>query len=218
MFTTKELYIFLNISRPVRLELMARAASVLLPKRASRPQVTAARSDRFSRIMSGGFRSRNERAAGRFQKLNRPSLSDRPLLQKVLSFEHYRRELIGETVASSRVAEEVDLIELIRARPCLIRIDPPLDPLASMDSIDCQQRSASDPPKLFGPTPLAWPLETLVCGYKSRGDRGTLTRLYHETAERVEVDVLNGLCRYLGCTLGELLEYIPDEEAKGAVK
>ena len=43
-------------------------------------------------------------------------------------------------------------------------------------------------------------------------NRGTLTRLYHETAERVELDVLDGLCRYLGCTLGELLEYVPYEE------
>ncbi|WP_217995297.1 helix-turn-helix domain-containing protein [Thauera terpenica] len=41
-------------------------------------------------------------------------------------------------------------------------------------------------------------------------NRGTLTRLYHETAERLELDVLNELCRYLDCSLGELLEYIPD--------
>lgn len=40
-------------------------------------------------------------------------------------------------------------------------------------------------------------------------NRGTLTRLYHETAERVELEVLDGLCGYLGCQIVDLLEYIP---------
>ena len=40
-------------------------------------------------------------------------------------------------------------------------------------------------------------------------NRGTLTRLYHESAERVELDVLDGLCVYLGCRLEDLLEHIP---------
>ena len=40
-------------------------------------------------------------------------------------------------------------------------------------------------------------------------NRGTLTRLYHETAERVELEVLDQLCSYLNCTLSELLEYKP---------
>lgn len=44
-------------------------------------------------------------------------------------------------------------------------------------------------------------------------NRGTLTRLYHETAERIELDVLDGLCSYLNCPLDELLEYIPDGAA-----
>ena len=43
-------------------------------------------------------------------------------------------------------------------------------------------------------------------------NRGTLTRLYYETTERYEVDVLDKLCRYFGCQLGELLEYAEDEE------
>lgn len=38
-------------------------------------------------------------------------------------------------------------------------------------------------------------------------NRGTLTRLYHETAERVELDVLDRLCVYLNCTLPDLLEF-----------
>lgn len=38
-------------------------------------------------------------------------------------------------------------------------------------------------------------------------NRGTLTRLYHETAERVELEVINQLCRYLRCGVSDLLEY-----------
>jgi len=38
-------------------------------------------------------------------------------------------------------------------------------------------------------------------------NRGTLTRLYHETAERVDLEVMDQLCRYFGCSVGELFEY-----------
>lgn len=41
-------------------------------------------------------------------------------------------------------------------------------------------------------------------------NRGTLTRLYYETVERYESEVLNTLCRYFGCSIGEFLEYVPD--------
>ena len=37
-------------------------------------------------------------------------------------------------------------------------------------------------------------------------NRGTITRLYQETAIRVEFDVLEKLCIYLECEIGELLE------------
>jgi putative transcriptional regulator len=37
-------------------------------------------------------------------------------------------------------------------------------------------------------------------------NRGTITRLYHETAERVELEVIDKLCRYLDCTIADLLE------------
>lgn len=40
-------------------------------------------------------------------------------------------------------------------------------------------------------------------------NRGTLTRLYHETAERVELDVLDTLCDYLKVDLPDLLERKP---------
>lgn len=37
--------------------------------------------------------------------------------------------------------------------------------------------------------------------------RGTLTRLYHDEADRVDLDVLARLCAALGCTIADLLEY-----------
>lgn len=43
-------------------------------------------------------------------------------------------------------------------------------------------------------------------------NRGTLTRLYQETAERVDLDVLEQLCRYLGCEVGDLLELVDDAD------
>lgn len=41
-------------------------------------------------------------------------------------------------------------------------------------------------------------------------NRGTLTRLYHETAVRVDLDVLEQLCLYLDCELHELLELVKE--------
>lgn len=43
----------------------------------------------------------------------------------------------------------------------------------------------------------------------SRGtgiNRGTVTRLYRETAIRVEFEVLEKLCRYLNCDIAKLIE------------
>lgn len=37
-------------------------------------------------------------------------------------------------------------------------------------------------------------------------NRGTITRLYQETAVRVEFDVLDQLCKYLECEIIDLLE------------
>ena len=42
-------------------------------------------------------------------------------------------------------------------------------------------------------------------------NRGTITRLYHETAVRVEFDVLEQLCVYLGCDIADLLELNTDD-------
>ena len=40
-------------------------------------------------------------------------------------------------------------------------------------------------------------------------NRGTITRLYYETASRVELDVIEELCRVLDCEVGDLFEYVP---------
>jgi putative transcriptional regulator len=45
-------------------------------------------------------------------------------------------------------------------------------------------------------------------------NRGTLTRLYYETAERVELEVLDTLCTYLNIKIEELLEHVPDAADK----
>lgn len=42
-------------------------------------------------------------------------------------------------------------------------------------------------------------------------NRGTITRLYHETAERVELEVLAMLCVYFDCGVAELLEHQPSK-------
>ncbi len=36
-------------------------------------------------------------------------------------------------------------------------------------------------------------------------NRGTLTRMYYETAERIELDVLDQLCEYFSIELHELI-------------
>ncbi|QKK04115.1 MAG: helix-turn-helix transcriptional regulator [Pseudomonadota bacterium] len=39
-------------------------------------------------------------------------------------------------------------------------------------------------------------------------NRNTVTRLYHETATRVELDQIDALCEFLDCGVGELFEYV----------
>lgn len=42
--------------------------------------------------------------------------------------------------------------------------------------------------------------------------RKTLTKLYDGDGKGIEYDTLNALCSYFGCTVGELLEFVPDEK------
>ncbi len=45
-------------------------------------------------------------------------------------------------------------------------------------------------------------------------NRGTLTRLYYETAERIELEVLDQLCGYFSIDLPELIERTPGEQIR----
>lgn len=40
--------------------------------------------------------------------------------------------------------------------------------------------------------------------------RNTVTLLYKETAERVDLDTVNRLCALFNCSVGDLFEYIPE--------
>jgi putative transcriptional regulator len=42
-------------------------------------------------------------------------------------------------------------------------------------------------------------------------NRGTLTRLYKETITRIDIEVMNSLCMYFECGIGDLFEYKPDD-------
>lgn len=44
--------------------------------------------------------------------------------------------------------------------------------------------------------------------------RNTVTNLYKDTAEMVRYDTLSALCMALNCTVGDILEYVPDEEPR----
>ncbi len=40
--------------------------------------------------------------------------------------------------------------------------------------------------------------------------RGVLSRIYQETAERLDIEVLDKLCGHFSCPLSDLMEHIPD--------
>lgn len=43
-------------------------------------------------------------------------------------------------------------------------------------------------------------------------NRNTISNLYHEKVKRIDYETLEKLCRLFNCQLGELLEYIAEEE------
>ncbi|MES9887338.1 MAG: helix-turn-helix transcriptional regulator [Candidatus Sedimenticola sp. 6PFRAG1] len=42
--------------------------------------------------------------------------------------------------------------------------------------------------------------------------RNTITLLYKETGSRIELDAISKLCRLFSCEVGDLLEYVADED------
>lgn len=43
--------------------------------------------------------------------------------------------------------------------------------------------------------------------------RNTVASLYRETSVRIDLDTLSAICRHYQCNVGDLLEYVSDEEA-----
>jgi putative transcriptional regulator len=48
--------------------------------------------------------------------------------------------------------------------------------------------------------------------------KNALNRLAESKTGRIEFATLDKLCRYFECTLGDLLEYVPDEKAVKSIK
>ena len=48
--------------------------------------------------------------------------------------------------------------------------------------------------------------------------RNTVTLLYKESAERVDLDAIEQLCKLFECQVGDLLEFIPDVKATKKAK
>ena len=40
----------------------------------------------------------------------------------------------------------------------------------------------------------------------------TISALYYETIKRLDVDMINSLCKAFNCHVSDLIEYIPDKE------
>ena len=47
--------------------------------------------------------------------------------------------------------------------------------------------------------------------------RNTVAGLYHETTRLYAADTIEALCKYFGCQVGDILEYIPDGGLEGAI-
>lgn len=46
--------------------------------------------------------------------------------------------------------------------------------------------------------------------------RNTITLLYQETANRIDIDALDILCKHFGVKVGDLFEFIEDDPSKAA--
>ncbi|NLW78233.1 MAG: helix-turn-helix transcriptional regulator [Ruminococcaceae bacterium] len=40
----------------------------------------------------------------------------------------------------------------------------------------------------------------------------TVSKMYYEEVKRVEIEQLNRICKVFGCSIADLLEYVPDEQ------
>ena len=42
--------------------------------------------------------------------------------------------------------------------------------------------------------------------------RNTCSGLYHETTSRLDIETLNTVCKHYGCSIADLLEYVPEPD------
>lgn len=42
----------------------------------------------------------------------------------------------------------------------------------------------------------------------------TISNIYNEVAERLNIEYLDRICEYLDCSITDLIEYIPDKQKK----
>lgn len=59
---------------------------------------------------------------------------------------------------------------------------------------------------------IRWPQKKLAdkAGIRS----ATVNLYYNECVKQVSLDVLDRMCKTLGCEVGDILEYVPDEKDK----
>lgn len=40
----------------------------------------------------------------------------------------------------------------------------------------------------------------------------TVNAMYHDKVQKIDYSVINRICKSLGCTVSDLIEYVPDQE------
>jgi putative transcriptional regulator len=43
--------------------------------------------------------------------------------------------------------------------------------------------------------------------------QATISNMFHAGTKRIQIEQINAICRVFGCTVDDLLEYVPDEQA-----
>ncbi len=43
--------------------------------------------------------------------------------------------------------------------------------------------------------------------------RSTVSKLYHDKTQRIDYETLGSLCKFFGCAVGDILEYVDENES-----